>query len=62
MKTYHVTTKVVMNGDTFVFSQTYRSKTYSSVAKRALQYIEKTCPDDFADATQIAMRIKRRLT
>ena len=33
---------------------------YSLAAKRVLEYLEKTCPGDFNDVTQIAMRVKRK--
>ena len=62
MNTYRVVTKVELDGTVTTFSQVYKGKTYSSVAVRALKYIEKTCPSDFADASQIAMRIKRRIS
>ena len=62
MNTYRVVTKVQLDGKLATFDQTYQSKTYSSVAVRALRYIEKTCPGNFADASQIAMRIKRRIS
>lgn len=62
MKTFKVAIKYIFREKVYLYEDTIRAKTYSNAVRNAVMYLERTCPYDFMETTQIAMRVKRKLT
>lgn len=61
MKNFQLKLSVKLEGKVYTMQKQIKAKTFANAAKRGIEWHAKLCPLDYESATQIAVRVKRKL-